>query len=204
MLTRAALGCGLLLAIAGVLSAAPVTYSISGTFNDGAAVSGTITLDNATGTLANFHVMTQSDSGNGLGTTYDSATGTGSVQFPTSPPPTSGTYFAILLFDASQNNALNLILAGSPTAFTGSAIVPSVPVQVGGSLLSLEENLTSFVRRDVSASGIVLTPPPAPAPALSPAWLLVVPATSDGWNRGGGQSPSSNGALEGCAGISLL
>lgn len=95
MLIRAALRSGLFFAV-GVLSAAPVAYSISGTFSDGATISGAITFDNATGTLVSFHVVTQHNAGDGPGSTYDSATGTGSVQYPLSPPPVSGTYFAIL------------------------------------------------------------------------------------------------------------
>lgn len=172
MFRLAALISGLLFA-GGVLSAAPVTYSVGGTFTDGATISGTITIDRATATLTGFHVVTQFNAGDGLGTTYDSSTGTGSVQYPISPPAVSGTYFAILLLDASQNNALNLILSGAPAAFNGGPVVPSVPVQVGGSLLSLEESLTSFIRRDVSPSAISLSPPPAPVPAMSPLWILV-------------------------------
>jgi hypothetical protein len=173
MLLRAALTSGLLFAIAEVLSAAPVTYSVSGTFTDGATISGSITFDNATGMLVSFDVVTQYNAGDGLGTTYDSATGTGSVQFPTNPPPVSGTYFAILLFDASQKNVLNLILSGPPSGFIGGPVVPSVPVQVGGSLLSAELSDNSFTRRTVSPAGIFLTPPPTTVPALSSSGILV-------------------------------
>ena len=177
MPTRIALATGLLLAASGVLSAAPVIYAVSGTFTDGATVSGSITLDNVSGTVVSFHLVTQFNAGDGLGTTYDSSTGTATVQFPLSPPPVTGTYFAILFTDAGANNVLNLILAGPPSNFGGGPVVPSVPLQqVNGSLLSEELSLISFVPRRESAAGILLSGPPstaAPVPAMTLPWVLV-------------------------------
>jgi hypothetical protein len=177
MLTRIALATGLLVATCGALSAGPLVFAVTGTFADGATVSGSITFDNVSGTVVSFHVVTQFNAGDGLGTTYDSATGTATVQFPIAPPPVTGTYFAILFTDASANNALNLILAGSPSNFGGGAVVPSVPLQqVNGSLLSEEISLISFIPRRESAAGILLSGPPstaAPVPALTLPWVSV-------------------------------
>ena len=169
MLLRAALTTGLLFALGGVLSAAPVTYPVSGTFSDGATFSGAITIDNVTGALVSFHVVTQFNAADGLGNTYDFATGTGSFFYPISPSPVSGTYFAISFADA-QGNLLGLVLSGSPTTFAGGPVFASVPLQGGVSVLSLEENFTSFARRSVT-SGVLV--PPAPVPALSATGIFV-------------------------------
>ena len=168
MLIRAAFTSGLIFALGVVLSAAPVTYPVSGTFSDGATFSGTITFDNATGKVVSFHVVSQFNAANGLGTIYDSATGTDVIFYPISPPPVSGTYFNIVLVDASSN-LLGFTVSGSPSTFAGGAIFPSVPLQGGDSVLSLEESFTSFNRRAVS-TGMFLGPlsAPAPVPALSP------------------------------------
>lgn len=170
---RAVLRSGLLFAVVGLLSAAPVIYAVSGTFTDGATFSGTITFDDATGTVVSFHVVTQFNTANGLGTTYDSSTGTSTIFYPISPPPVSGTYFNIVLADASTN-ILGFTVSGSPSTFAGGPIFPSVPVQGGASVLSLEESFTSFNRRGVS-TGMLSGPPsaPAPVPALSPIGILV-------------------------------
>ena len=127
--------------------------------------------------MVSFHLVTQFNAGDGLGTAYDSSTGTATVQFPLSPPPVTGTYFAILFTDAGANNVLNLILAGPPSNFGGGPVVPSVPLQqVNGSLLSEELSLISFVPRRESAAGILLSGPPstaAPVPAMTLPWVSV-------------------------------
>jgi hypothetical protein len=177
MITRIALATGLLLAACGALSAGPLVFTVSGTFADGATVSGSITFDNISSTVVSFHLVTQFNAVDGLGTTYDSSTGAATVQFPLSPPPITGTYFAILFTDAGENNALNLILAGSPSNFGGGSVVPSVPLQqVNGSLLSEEISFVSFIPRRESAAGIFLSGPPstaAPVPAMTLPWALV-------------------------------
>jgi hypothetical protein len=170
---RAVLRCGLIFVVAGMLSAAPVTYQVSGTFTDGKTFSGTITFDNASGTVVSFHVVSQFNAANGLGTTYDSATGTSTIFFPISPPPVSGTFFNIILVDTSTN-ILGFTVSGSPSAFGGGPIFQSVPLQGGDSVLSLEESFTSFNSRGLS-TGMFSGPPSAPvgAPALSPIGILV-------------------------------
>jgi hypothetical protein len=121
MNVRTALAIVVLLTAGSVLSAAPVTIGIAGTFQDGGSLSGQITFDNVTNTVLSFNVTTAV---NGVfGSTYAlPGADTGSILLG----PYTPTAFVIHLQHPPGGTALTLILPGSPSTFAGGPILTTV------------------------------------------------------------------------------
>ncbi|MFN7933869.1 MAG: hypothetical protein U0R19_11100 [Bryobacteraceae bacterium] len=147
----------LLLAIAAMASAAPVTYNVSGNFDTGGTFSGWFTLDGSTNSITESNITTTADPGFPSVTYTSSGTGSPYIQ---GNDPSVPSDFSVLFFGPT-GGLMFFWLSGTPQTFSGGPIL-ALGLSCNACTTAREYN-ASFEARLIT--GGLAEPAPAPEPA---------------------------------------
>ncbi|MDR3701601.1 MAG: PEP-CTERM sorting domain-containing protein [Candidatus Sulfopaludibacter sp.] len=150
-----------LLALTGLASASPLTFSVNGSFADGATFSGTFQYDGSTQTILSSNIATTTASQ--TGTTYSSS-GSGSPWIQVGDSNDFSFEFQ------STNHIFFFFVNGDPSTFTGGAIEDNPPCACTP---SREYDFTSGFNFRLVSEGTVTEVASTPEPG---SWVLLASA----------------------------